>query len=63
MQISVVELRTPELEFGDDRDYYTDPRRGLKSAGPFSLRFGRAHKSQIRLGVVGPSDLLADAAA
>lgn len=63
MQISVVELRTPELEFGDGREYYTDPRRGLTSAGPFSLRFGRAHKSQIRVGVIGPSELLSDAAA
>jgi hypothetical protein len=54
MQISVVELPTPELEFGDDRSYFTDPRRGLAAAGPFSLRFGRAHKSQIRIGIVGP---------
>jgi hypothetical protein len=61
MRISVVELRTPELEFGDNKAYFRDPREGLASAGPFSLRFGRAHKSQIRLGLVGPADLLADA--
>src|SRR5262245_38635990 len=58
MQISVIELPSPELEFGDDRSYYTDPRRGLASAGPFSLRFGRAHKSQIRIGIVGPQILI-----
>ena len=51
----------PELEFGDNQNYFKDPREGLISAGSFSLRFGRAHKSQVRLGLVGPSDLLADA--
>ncbi|MCE5309150.1 MAG: hypothetical protein LLG20_16035 [Acidobacteriales bacterium] len=56
-----MELRTPELEFGDNKGYFTDPREGLASAGPFSLRFGRAHKAQIRLGLVGPRDLLEDA--
>ena len=61
MQISVAELRTPELEFGDNKAYFTDPRVGLASAGPFSLRFGRAHKAQIRLGLVGPGNLLNDA--
>jgi hypothetical protein len=61
MRISVTELRTPELEFGDNKAYFTDPREGLASAGPFSLRFGRAHKSQIRLGLVGSRDLLEDA--
>jgi hypothetical protein len=61
MRISVVELRPPELEFGDNQNYFKDPREGLASAGPFSLRFGRAHKSQVRLGLVGPADLLADA--
>src|ERR1035437_5081367 len=61
MQISVTELRTPELEFGDNKTYFTDPRLGLASAGPFSLRFGRAHKAQIRLGLVGPQNLINDA--
>ena len=42
MEIGVAELRTPELEFGDNKAYFTDPRLGLASAGPFSLRFGRA---------------------
>jgi hypothetical protein len=61
MHISVIELPTPELEFGDDRAYYADPRRGLAAAGPFSLRFGRAHKSQIRVGLVGPRELVGQA--
>src|ERR1019366_5651238 len=61
MRISVAELRAPELEFGDNRAFFTDPRLGLASAGPFSLRFGRAHKAQIRLGLVGPRNVLNDA--
>jgi hypothetical protein len=61
MRISVAELRAPELEFGDNKAYFTDPRAGLALAGPFSLRFGRAHKAQIRLGLVGPRNLLQDA--
>lgn len=61
MRIDVAELRTPELEFGDNKAYFTDPREGLRSAGPFSLRFGRAHKAKIRLGLIGPRDMLNDA--
>ena len=62
MQINVIELRPPELEFGDNKTLFADPRLGLAAAGPFSLRFGQAHKSQIRLGLVGPSTLLESAA-
>jgi hypothetical protein len=46
-------LPTPELEFGDDKQFFTDPRVGLASAGPFSLRFGRAHIAKLRIGLVG----------
>ena len=57
MQTGVLELPTP-LEFGDSAATFSDPRRGLAAAGPFSLRFGRAHKAQIRLGLIGPSQML-----
>src|SRR6185437_7506881 len=58
MQISIVEIRPPELEFGDDRRTFADPREGLTSAGPFSLRFGKAHKSEVRVGLIGTDTLL-----
>ena len=58
MQINVVEIKSPELEFGDDQRTFADPREGLTSAGPFSLRFGKAHKSEVRLGVIGTAALL-----
>jgi hypothetical protein len=57
MDIEVTELPPPGLEFGKD-ETFTDPRVGLSRAGPFSLRFNRGHRSQIRLGVVGPADML-----
>ena len=63
MQISVIELPTPELEFGDDKQYFSDPRVGLTAAGPFSLRFGRAHISRLRIGLVGVEEQLRDARA
>ena len=62
MRISVAELPPAELEFGDPRRSYMDPRLGLTGAGPFSLRFGKAHKTQVRIGLVGPSALLSQAA-
>jgi hypothetical protein len=58
MQISIIEIRPPELEFGDDRRTFADPREGLTSAGPFSLRFGKAHKSEVRVGLIGTDTLL-----
>ncbi len=57
MLIDVIDLQSPILEFGDDAGY-TDPRIGLTNSGPFSLRFGKAHQSQIRLGLVGPTEML-----
>jgi hypothetical protein len=61
VQISVIELPTPELEFGDDKQFFSDPRVGLSSAGPFSLRFGRAHISHLRIGLVGTQEQLKEA--
>lgn len=60
MVIDVSEIRPPILEFGRDEGS-TDPRLGLLQSGPFSLRFNRAHKSQLRLGIVGPGEMLRSA--
>lgn len=57
MDIRVIELLPPELEFGAVGNF-TDPRIGLKSAGPFSLRFGGSHISQVRLSLVGSREML-----
>jgi hypothetical protein len=52
MKVEVRELRPPIIEVGEDGNF-TDPKVGLEQAGPFSLRFGRGHKSAVRVGLVG----------
>ncbi len=61
LDIRIDALPTPELEFGGT-GYYIDPRQGLIDAGPFDLRFGQAHRAQIRVAIVGPASMIADAA-
>lgn len=56
MKLQIARLPVPELEFGG-AGYFQDPRRGLAEAGPFDMRFGSAHKSQIRIAVVGPKEM------
>ena len=55
MKIQIARLPVPELEFGG-AGYFQDPRHGLPEAGPFDTRFGAAHKTQVRLSIVGTSD-------
>jgi hypothetical protein len=62
LKLEVQDLPPPLLEFGADGQY-TDPKVGLEQAGPFSLRFGSAHKSQIRIGMVGTSEQIEQAEA
>ncbi len=57
LNIDVSELEVPRLEMGNGAEY-SDPRVGLLHAGPFSLRFGSAHKSEVRIGMVGSDDML-----
>ena len=57
LNIEVSEIKSPSLEFGAEGDYI-DPRLGLLHAGPFSLRFGKSHKSEVRVGIVGPDAMI-----
>jgi hypothetical protein len=57
LEIAVKQLPEPVLEFGGPLDS-EDPKKGLIAAGPFSLRFGTAHKHRVRLGLVGPAEIL-----
>ena len=52
LQIEVSKIAAPGLEFGSP-GAFVDPKIGLERAGPFDLRFGSAHKSQLRVGMVG----------
>jgi hypothetical protein len=60
INIEVKELPSPLLEFGGPGEF-TDQKEGLAQAGPFDLRFGGAHRSQVRIGVVGPPFMVAEA--
>jgi hypothetical protein len=62
LKIDLIDLPAPLLQFGGSGEF-TDPKAGLLAEGPFSLRFGAAHKGQVRLGMVGPPEVLARARA
>ena len=47
--IEALDLPTPLLEFGTGET--SDPKAGLTRYGPFSLRFGVAHKTQVQVGL------------
>lgn len=57
IELQLARLPEPELEFGGS-GYFRDPRRGLLEAGPFDLRFGSAHRAQVRLAIVGSSEMV-----
>lgn len=60
ISIEVKELPSPLLEFGGPGEF-TDQKIGLTQAGPFDLRFGGAHRSQVRIGLVGPATMIEQA--
>ena len=58
LDIEIAEVSAPRLEFGDPVITFADPRIGLTAVGPLSLRFGTAHKAQVRVGIVGPLEMI-----
>lgn len=60
IELSVVELSPPRLQFGG-ASTNRDPKAGLLAAGPFDLRFGSARKGQIHVGIIGPADQISTA--
>ena len=57
IQIELTQLPFPQIEFGGPGGFH-DPKEGLIKAGPFDLRFGAAHKTQVRVGLVGTDQML-----
>lgn len=57
IQMEVTQLPAPDIELGSP-GIFSDPKIGLTKAGPFDLRFGTAHKKDIRVGLVGNAALL-----
>jgi hypothetical protein len=58
ININVQELSQPLLEFGGPGEFI-DQKEGLAQAGPFDLRFGGAHRNQVKVGIVGPPEMVA----
>lgn len=56
MDIKIVEIEPSKLEFGGIGNF-TDPKVGLKEAGPFDLRFGAAQLKEIKIGLVGTKEM------
>ena len=57
VELDIAQLPSPILEFGGT-GYFTDQKAGLTQAGPFDLRFGAAHRTQVRIGLVGPAEMI-----
>lgn len=57
IKIDVKELPQPLLEFGGP-GLFIDQKEGLSQAGPFDLRFGGAHRNQVKVGIVGPAEMI-----
>ena len=57
IQIELAQLPMPPMELGAPGTF-GDPKTGLSEAGPFDLRFGAAHKTQIRVGLVGTDEMI-----
>jgi hypothetical protein len=57
VDINVTEIASPELEFGGPGTF-SDPKVGLVQAGPFDSRFGGGRVRQVRVGLVGPPDVV-----
>lgn len=55
--IELKELLAPSLEFGGAA-VFSDPKVGLEDAGPYDLRFGGARKNEVRVGIIGPKNLV-----
>lgn len=60
MNIVLSEINPIELEFGGVANF-TDPKSGLKEAGPFDMRFGQAQLKEVKVGIVGPTEMVAKA--
>ena len=57
MDIQLIEIDLPELEFGGVGTF-SDPKIGLREAGPFDTRFGSAQLKEVRIGLVGTSQMV-----
>lgn len=58
LALDLLHLPEPKLQFGGGHQAHT-PKEGLLTGGPYDLDFGRAHRAEIRVGLVGPREATA----
>jgi hypothetical protein len=59
MCLELAHLEEPVLQFGPGHEARA-PKEGLLGGGPYDLRLGRAHRSEVRVGLVGPPRAIAE---
>ncbi len=57
IELTVRVLGEPDLEFGNGK-LHKEPKVGLVDAGPYSLRYGSDFPSSVRIGFVGPPQMI-----
>ncbi|WP_029585865.1 hypothetical protein [Bradyrhizobium sp. URHD0069] len=57
LKFELREFSPPLLEFGGPGEF-SDPREGLRSGGPFDLRFGAARSDRVCVGIVGTAAMI-----
>lgn len=60
LRIDILNIEEPLIEFGNSGVNF-NPKSGLAEFGPLSLSFGAAHQLQVRVGLVGPEEVVANA--
>lgn len=57
IDMELTQLPLPSIELGSPGTF-RDPKTGLMKAGPFDLRFGATRKKEMRVGLVGNTDMV-----
>ena len=57
VELTVRVLGEPDLEFANGR-MRQEPKVGLEESGPYSLRYGNDFPSSVRIGFVGPREMI-----
>ena len=57
LYIDVTRIPEPRAEFSGPT-LRADPKVGLRESGPFSLRYGDDQPGAVRLGIVGPAEMV-----
>ena len=57
LALEVTHQEEPDLQFGPGHQA-SSPKEGLVSGGPYDLRLGNSHRSEVRLGLIGTAETI-----